>query len=81
MLRKFLEKVDRIIVATPNHIDHSYILPEFRDKCQVIPFGIDSKEFEKYQAIYEANHVINVQKIVEIFSVVEVGLFGLPVRF
>ena len=29
-------------------------------------YGADSKEFEKYQAIYEANHVINEQKIVEI---------------
>ena len=31
-------------------------------------YGADSKEFEKYQAIYEANHVINEQKIVEILA-------------
>lgn len=46
-LRKFLNKVDKIIVATPYHIKNSDILKDFRNKCEVIPFGIDIKHFEK----------------------------------
>jgi hypothetical protein len=31
-------------------------------------YGVDSKEFEKYQAIYEKNHVVNEQKIATILE-------------
>lgn len=39
--RAFLKRVDRIVVATQGHIDGSAELRRFRDKCVVIPFGID----------------------------------------
>lgn len=44
-LRKFLSKIDKIIVATPYHIKNSEILKDFKEKCEVIPFGIDIVRF------------------------------------
>lgn len=46
LLRWFLGRVDRVVVATPAHIDHSPWLPAVRSKCRVIPFGIDPGPFE-----------------------------------
>lgn len=40
ILRRFLDRVDRIVVATPHHITSSTILPSYSDKCVVIPYGI-----------------------------------------
>lgn len=37
----FLQRADRIIVATQGHIDGSEYLQPFREKCVVIPFGVD----------------------------------------
>jgi rhamnosyl/mannosyltransferase len=39
-LHRFLEKVDRIIVATPKHIESSKFLQHYADKCEVIPYGL-----------------------------------------
>ncbi|WP_456324154.1 glycosyltransferase [Desulfonauticus submarinus] len=44
-LRKFFNRADRIIVATPHHIKNSDILKDFENKCEVIPFGIDIERF------------------------------------
>jgi glycosyltransferase involved in cell wall biosynthesis len=40
IIHRFLEKVDSIIVATPNHIESSQFLPSYKDKCVVIPYGL-----------------------------------------
>ncbi len=45
-LHAFLSKVERIIVATPQHITSSPILPAFKEKCRVVPYGIDLSRFE-----------------------------------
>ena len=52
-LRRFLNKVDKIIVATPLHIKNSDILNDFRDKCEVIPYGIDIEQFNFTNEIKE----------------------------
>ncbi len=44
--RRVLRRADRIIVATPNHLLYTAALAEVRDKCVVIPFGIDTKRYE-----------------------------------
>ncbi len=38
ILKKFLRRADCIITATQGHIDSSTFLPEFREKCRVIPY-------------------------------------------
>ncbi len=55
VLLRFLRRVDRIIVATPQHIDSSPVLPAFRDKCEVIPYGIEIERFRMSPAAREAS--------------------------
>jgi len=47
LLMKFLRRADRIVVATPNHIQHSPYLsmPDVQPKCRVIPYGLDPARF------------------------------------
>lgn len=42
---RFLKKAQAVIVAAPQLIDSSPTLRKFRDKCEVIPIGIDVKRF------------------------------------
>lgn len=44
-LISFLRKTNKIFVATPRHIDSSGVLKNFRSRCEVIPFGIDTKKY------------------------------------
>ncbi len=46
ILRRVLERVDRIIVGSPPMIEHSETLARFRDKCRVVPFGIETRRFD-----------------------------------
>lgn len=46
LMEKFLQRADVIIVATKGHIDGSDYLMKFRDKCVIIPFGVD-KDIER----------------------------------
>lgn len=41
-----LRRADRIVVATPNHLEFSPWLPAFRDKVEIIPFGLDLARFQ-----------------------------------
>ncbi len=45
-LMKFLKSADCIVTASPNLRDNSPILKRFKDKCKVIPFGIDLEKFK-----------------------------------
>lgn len=45
ILKRFLKRADAIITATQGHIDSSAFLPEFREKCTVIPYGIDADKY------------------------------------
>jgi rhamnosyl/mannosyltransferase len=45
LLMKFLKRADMIITATENHIKNSSFLPEFEEKCTVIPYGIDTDKY------------------------------------
>jgi glycosyltransferase involved in cell wall biosynthesis len=50
ILRAALKRAAAIIVSSPNYIDGSYALPDFREKCHVIPFGISSDYFDSADA-------------------------------
>lgn len=45
ILHRFLKRVDCVIVASQNHIENSDYLPAVRQKCVVIPYGIDPDEY------------------------------------
>lgn len=47
ILRCGLDRADAIIVSSANYIDSSDVLRPYREKCRVIPFGIDIKRFER----------------------------------
>ena len=41
LIKRCLQRADRIIVSTPYHVEISPYLTAVADKCVVIPFGID----------------------------------------
>jgi len=45
LLRRFLKNSAAIIATSPTYLQSSEVLREFRDKCRVIPFGIDLGRF------------------------------------
>jgi rhamnosyl/mannosyltransferase len=47
-LRCVLAKAAAIIVTSPNYVDGSDVLPEFRSKCRVIPFGVSVDYFDEF---------------------------------
>jgi len=51
LLQGVLRRATRIVVATPQHIDFSPWLPAWREKCRVIPFGIDRRPLELTPAV------------------------------
>ena len=51
LMNKFLTSVDRIVAASPNYVKSSPVLQNFKNKVDVIPYGLD-KNF--YQAKNEA---------------------------
>ena len=44
-MRYLLKRADMILTATEGHVEHSLYLPEFRDKCRVLPYGIVPEEY------------------------------------
>jgi glycosyltransferase involved in cell wall biosynthesis len=50
LLHWLLRRAARIVVATPPQLEHSAVLPRFRDRCEVIPFGLDLARFEAVPA-------------------------------
>lgn len=46
-LRRVLRRASRIVVSSPNLAEHAAELKDFRDKCIVIPFGIDVERLRR----------------------------------
>ncbi len=67
-----LKQADAIIVSSSNYIDSSYILPLYRNKCHVIPFGIplepfqhpDMREVARLRGLYGPRIVLGVGRLV-----------------
>ncbi len=72
ILRYALHRADAIIVSSQNYIDSSDVLPLFRDKCRVVPFGIplepfqnpDRAEVEQLRRLYGPRVVLGVGRLV-----------------
>ena len=45
-LHSFYRRATCIVVPTPRHIDVSNFVPYYREKCRVVPFGIQLSRFE-----------------------------------
>lgn len=41
LMNRFLGSVDRIVVSSPNYAASSEVLTRFKDKVEIIPFGLD----------------------------------------
>ena len=52
-LRRVLQRADRIVVSSPPLAEHSAELHDFRAKCVVIPFGIDTNRLRRTDAVAE----------------------------
>ena len=50
-LQRALRRASRIIVSSPNLAEHAEELQDFRDKCVVIPFGIDVDRLQPGEAV------------------------------
>jgi glycosyltransferase involved in cell wall biosynthesis len=46
-LRRLMSRAERIICFSPNYLESSAILKSHRDKCRVIPHGVNRQHFEK----------------------------------
>lgn len=57
IMERFLKRADVILVATKGHIDGSNYLTKYREKCVIIPFGVD-KNVEKRGDNYIANQTL-----------------------
>ena len=68
MLKKLYRQADKIIVATKDHVTYSDILPEFIDKIEVIPYGIDPDQFKPSKKILsrvnKTNEFLENKKII-----------------
>ena len=47
ILRQGLDRADAIIVSSANYMNSSEVLQPHREKCCVIPFGVDVERFER----------------------------------
>ncbi|MBR3419842.1 MAG: glycosyltransferase, partial [Oscillospiraceae bacterium] len=46
LMKRLLKRADAILVATQAHIDSSPYLREYREKCVIVPYGIDPAAYE-----------------------------------
>ncbi|PZD65169.1 glycosyl transferase family 1 [Pantoea ananatis] len=60
LMNRFLKSVDRIVAASPNYVESSPVLQQYKDKVEVIPYGLDKQFYQnndqavlaKWQARY-----------------------------
>lgn len=72
LLQRAMKRADAIIVSSPNYINGSYVLPAYREKCRIIPFGIpvnkfarpDEAEVARLRQLYGPRMVLGVGRLV-----------------
>lgn len=57
LMNRFLKSVNTIVAASPNYVESSPILQQYKDKVQVIPYGLDKCFYKN-----EDDNVINKWK-------------------
>ena len=65
VMLRMLKRADAIVVATEGHIKHSSYLEPYKEKCVVIPFGVEKKIEQVADRYVEAE---NAQEIINIAS-------------
>ncbi len=65
VMLRMLKRADAIVVATEGHIKHSSYLGPYKEKCVVIPFGVEKKIEQAADRYVEAE---NAQEIINIAS-------------
>ncbi len=45
LMHRFLDSVDAVVATSPNYLQTSSVLAEYRDKTQVIPIGLDKDNY------------------------------------
>ena len=45
LMHRFLSSVDAIVTASPNYLETSRVLARYRDKTQVVPYGLDRQSY------------------------------------
>jgi rhamnosyl/mannosyltransferase len=63
IMERFLKRADVIVVATQGHIDGSDYLPKYREKCTVIPFGVDPLIWENSSKYINEQLPIKKEKV------------------
>ena len=63
VMQKMLQRADVIVVATEGHIEHSSYLEPYKEKCVLIPFGVDcamEAASDRYVEAKAAENLINI---------------------
>jgi len=50
LLMRFLKRADIILAATEGHIKSSKFLQKFKDKCMIIPYGLDINNYLRHKS-------------------------------
>lgn len=62
-----LRRADIIFTATQGHIDGSDVLPQFREKCRILPYGIRPEEYLSVERRPILTEKLNDKSAVKVF--------------
>ncbi len=67
LMKYLLRRADCIITATEGHINGSDYLPEYREKCRVVPYGITIQDYLSVKSAPVLTERLNDSSSVKIF--------------
>lgn len=67
LMRYMLNRADVILTATRGHIDGSDILPEYRRKCRILPYGIEPEKYLSIERKPVLTELLNDKNNVKVF--------------
>lgn len=51
LVTRVLERADVVIATSPELLEYSTVLPQYRDKVRIVPYGIDLEQFTETEAL------------------------------